>query len=251
MITLKTKEEIAIMSVGGKILRGVINNVIAEAKEGVSLKSLDARAEKLIRNAGATPAFLGYCPHGAGKPYPATICASVNDIIVHAVPTHYKLRSGDVLKLDFGLRHEGFCLDAAVTVAIGHVSPEARELIRATKKALLLGIKAAQPGNHLGDIGAAISTYIRGKKFDIAQGLTGHGIGRELHEDPSVFNFGKAGSGVELQPGLVIAIEPMTTAGSGKLVQLPDDSYATADGSLSAHFEHTVAITEKGPIILT
>lgn len=251
MVTLKSKEEIAVMTVGGRMLRDVMSKVAAEAKEGVSLKSLDELAEKLIRQAGATPAFLGYRPHGAGKPYPASICASVNDIIVHAVPTRYKLRSGDVLKLDFGLRHKGFCLDAAVTVPIGTVSPEAEKLIAATKKALILGIKAAQPGNHLGDIGAAISTYIREKKFDIAQGLTGHGIGRELHEDPSVFNFGKTGSGMELVPGLVIAIEPMVTAGNGKLVQLPDDSYATADGSLSAHFEHTIAITEKGPVILT
>ncbi len=251
MVTLKTKEEIAIMSVGGKMLADVIRKVSDEAREGVSLKALDTLAEKLIRQAGAVPAFLGYRPHGAGKPYPATICASVNDIIVHAVPTQYKLRSGDVLKLDFGLRHEGFCLDAAVTVAIGKVSAEATRLIETTKKALLLGIKAAQPGNHLGDIGAAIATYVRGKKFGIAEGLTGHGIGHELHEDPSVYNFGKTGAGMELVPGLVIAIEPMTTVGSGKLVQLPDDSYATADSSLSAHFEHTIAITEKGPMILT
>lgn len=251
MVTLKSKEEIGIMAIGGKMLRDVMSKVAAEASIGVSLKSLDELAEKLIRQAGATPAFLGYRPHGAGKPYPASICASVNDIVVHATPTHYKLRSGDVLKLDFGLRHEEFCLDAAVTVAIGKVSLEAEKLIAATKKALLLGIKAAQPGNHLGDIGAAIATYIHSKKFDVAIGLTGHGIGHELHEDPSVFNFGKPGAGMELHPGLVIAIEPMTTAGNGKLVQLPDDSYVTADGSISAHFEHTVAITEKGPVILT
>ncbi|MDO8584600.1 MAG: type I methionyl aminopeptidase [bacterium] len=251
MVTLKSKEEVAIMAVGGKMLAEVIRNVAAEAREGVSLKTLDALAEKLIRRAGALPAFLGYRPHGAGKPYPATICASVNDIIVHGIPTQYKLRSGDVLKLDFGLRHEGFCLDAAVTVAIGTITTEASRLIEATKKALLLGIKAAQPGKHLGDIGAAIATYVHGKKFGIAEGLTGHGIGHELHEDPSVYNFGKSGTGLELVPGLVIAIEPMTTAGSGKLVQLPDDSYATADSSISAHFEHTIAITEKGPIILT
>lgn len=251
MVTLKSKEEIAIMSVGGKMLREVMDKVAGMAKEGASLKSLDELAEKLIRSCGATPAFLGYRPHGAGNPYPASICASVNDIIVHAVPTHYKLRSGDVLKLDFGLRHKGFCLDAAVTVAVGGVSPETEKLIAATKKALLLGIKAAQPGNRLGDIGAAIATYVRGRKFDIAQGLTGHGIGRELHEDPSVYNFGKPGTGMELLPGLVIAIEPMTAAGNGKHVQLPDDSYATADSSTSAHFEHTVAITEHGPVILT
>lgn len=239
------------MTAGGVMLRGVMQEVASAAREGVSLKSLDELAEKLIRQAGAAPAFLGYQPHGAGKPYPATICASVNDIIVHGLPTQRKLKSGDVVKLDFGLRHNGLCLDAAVTVAIGNVTAEAEKLIAATKKALLLGIKEARPGNRLGDIGAAISAYVRSKGFSVAEGLTGHGIGRDLHEDPSVYNFGKRGSGMELTPGLVIAIEPMVTAGGGKIAQLPDDSYATYDGSLSAHFEHTIAITEKGPVILT
>ncbi len=251
MITLKSKEEIALMAEGGAILRDVIRAVADEANEGVTLKDLDRLAEKLIRAKGATPAFLGYKPHGAGKAYPATICTSVNDVIVHGLPTERKLRSGDVLKLDFGLRLHGFCGDAALTVAIGNVTSEAEKLIAATKKALLLGIKAARPGNYLGDIGFAISHYVRSKGFSVAEGLTGHGIGRELHEDPSVYNFGKAGAGMELVPGLVIAIEPMIAAGRGKIVQLPDDSYTMEDGSLSAHFEHTIAITENGPVILT
>ncbi len=252
MALIKTPTEINIMAEAGKILRMVIAHTAAQAKEGVSLLELDNYAEELTRKLGAEPAFLNYKPNGAKKPYPATICASVNEVIVHGVPNKYKLKSGDVLKLDFGARLQGWNVDAAVTVAIGGVSAEARKLIETTKKALLIGIKQAKPGNHLGDIGFAIHEYVTSRGFSIAEGLTGHGIGREVHEEPHVWNHGARGSGMELVPGMAIAIEPMVGAGkSGAIIQLPDDGYAMADGALSAHFEHTIAITKNGPIILT
>lgn len=252
MVSIKTTEELAIMAEAGKILRTVIAHTAAQAKEGVSLIELDQYAENLIRKLGAEPAFLNYKPHGAKKPYPATICASVNDVIVHGVPNKYQLKSGDVVKLDFGARLNGWNVDAAVTVAVGVVSAETRKLIETTKKALLIGIKQAKPGNHLGDIGYAISEYVTSRGMSIAEGLTGHGIGREIHEEPHVWNHGARGSGIELVPGMTLAIEPMVGAGkSGAVIQLPDDGYAMADGALSAHFEHTIAITKNGPVILT
>ncbi len=251
MVTIKTTEELEIMAKAGKILSGVVEKVASAAKIGVSLKDLDALAAKLIRAASAEPAFLKYQPHGAKKPYPASICASINDVIVHGTPTVYKLRNGDLLKLDFGVKLNGYYSDAAVTVPIGKISNEVQKLVNTTQKALLLGIKQMHPGNHLGDIGFAIQNYVQSHGFYIVDGLTGHGIGRELHEDPSVFNNGKRGTGIELKEGMVFAIEPMVAAGTHKIVQLPDDSYATYDGSMSAHFEHTVQITKTGPKILT
>ena len=252
MVSIKSPAEITIMAEAGNILRAVIAHTAAQAKEGVSLLELDAYAENIIRKLGAEPAFLHYQPHGAKKPYPATICASVNDVIVHGVPSKYKIKSGDVVKLDFGARLRGWNVDAAVTVGVGAVDAEARKLIETTKKALLIGIKQAKPGNHLGDIGHAISEYVTSRGFSIAEGLTGHGIGHEIHEEPHVWNHGVRGSGMELVPGMTIAIEPMVGAGkSGAIIQLPDDCYAMADGALSAHFEHTIAITKNGPVILT
>lgn len=251
MVTIKTNEQLKIMAEAGKILSSVVQKVAAAADIGVSLMQLDRMAEKLIRDSGAEPAFLGYRPHGAAKPYPATVCASINDIVVHGLPTAYKLRDGDILKLDFGVKLNGYYSDAAVTVPIGEISADAKKLVDTTKKALILGIRAAKPGNHLGDIGAAIQKYVTSKGFKPVEGLTGHGIGTALHEDPSVFNEGRAGTGLELRPGMTLAIEPMVSAGGASVVQLPDDSYATEDGSISAHFEHTIAITENGPIILT
>lgn len=251
MVTIKTPNEIAIMTKAGAILRMVIQHISAKAKKGVSLQELDVEARAMIERLGAEPAFLGYQPHGAKKAYPATICASVNAVAVHAVPTDYVLNEGDIVALDFGAKLDGYYTDAAVTIGIGKITAVAQKLIDTTKKALIVGIKKAKPGNHLGDIGYAISDYIVSRGFSVLEGLTGHGIGKELHEDPHVWNVGRPGEGLELQAGMVIAIEPMTAVGSGKILQLKDDSYVTADGSLSAHFEHTVAITESGPKILT
>ncbi len=250
-VTIKTPEEIEIMARGGEILMRAIQKMVVAARVGATPKELDAIAERIIRDEGAKPAFLGYQPHGAVRLYSATICASVNDVIVHGLPTHYALHSGDVLKIDVGVLYKGFHTDGAVTVGIGEINTEATRLIEATKKALILGIRSARIGNKIGDIGHAIGKYIHEKGFSVVEGLTGHGIGRELHEDPSIFNDARAGSGIIIKEGMVFAIEPMTSAGGPKIYKLPDDSYATEDKSISAQFEHTVAITKNGPRILT
>lgn len=251
MVTIKTPEEIEIMAEGGRILARAIQKAAAAVRVGVTLLELDKIAEKSIREDGAKPAFLGYQPHGAVRPYGATICASVNDVIVHGLPTHYALRSGDVLKIDAGVLYKGFYTDSAVTVGVGEINSEAKKLLEATKKALILGIRQAKIGNKVGDIGTAIYKYISEKGFVVVEGLTGHGIGQEIHEDPSIFNDAPAGSGITIKEGMVFAIEPMTSAGGPKIHKLPDDSYATVDKSISAQFEHTVAITKNGPRILT
>ena len=250
-IHLKTPAEIEVMARGGKILAGIMDEVAKNARTGVSLEKLDRLAFRLIKEAGATPAFLGYRPEGTSRPYPATICASINEVVVHGVPNGRVLKEVEILKLDFGLSYQGLCVDAAVTVAIGEISPEAKKMVKATREALYAAIQAAGPGKKLGDIGHAIEVCARKNNLKIVQGLTGHGIGKKLHEEPVVYNFGSPHRGQVLQPGLTIAIEPMTSMGSAQIVQLEDESYATADGSLSAHFEHTIAITDKGARVLT
>lgn len=248
---IKTPEEIEKIRKAGKILGQVAKKVMAEISPGTSLKSLDDLTRGLIKKAGAKPAFLGYRPYGAKRPYPCSICASVNEVIVHGIPTDYKLREGDIVKVDFGVINEGWYADAAWTIGVGKISLEAEKLIKTTQEALVSGIKKAKSGNTLGDIGWAINTTVKNKGFKVVEGLTGHGVGEELHEDPSVYNEGKKGSGITLKPGMVLAIEPMVSSGTSKIVQLGDESFATEDGSLSAHFEHTVAITDRGPEILT
>lgn len=248
---LKTKDEIEKIRQAGKILAQVAKTILAQAEIGANLKSLDRLARELIIKAGGRPAFLNYQPYGADKPYAFSICTSLNDVVVHGTPKDYKLKDGDILKLDFGVDYQGYKADAAWTIGIGKISEQAQKLLRVTEKALFDGIKAANAGKHLGDIGNAISGTVKQHGFSVVDGLTGHGIGKELHEDPSVFNEGKKGSGPILKEGLVIAIEPMVSAGSPGIVQIKDESYATADGSLAAHFEHTIALTENGTEILT
>lgn len=251
MVEIKTSEEIKIMREGGKILRQVAETVANQAKEGTALKELDALAKKEMIKAGGKPAFLNYRPAGASRPYPASICTSVNEVIVHGLPTNYQLKDGDLLKIDFGLIYKDFYTDIALTVGIGNISKTAGQLIAITRKALALAIAQCYVGKTLGDIGFAINRFVKKNGFSVAKDLTGHGIGRYLHEDPSVFNEGQPGKGMKLVSGLVIAIEPMISAGGPEIVRLPDESYAIKDGSLSAHFEDTVAITEKGPLVLT
>ncbi len=251
MVNLYSKKEIEKISVAGKILAEISQILKKETKVGTILKDLDRLAFRLIKKAGAEPAFLGYRPNGAHKPYQATICASVNDVIVHGLPSDYRLKSGDVLKIDFGVKYQGFHSDAAFTVGIGKVAPEAEKLIKATRIALEEAIKIAKPGNFLGDIGWQIEKTAKKFGFKVIKELTGHGIGRDLHEDPVIYNFGKRGKGIELKQGMVLAIEPMFSVGSDKIIQKSDESWATTDGSLSAHFEHTVVITEKDPVALT
>lgn len=243
------------MAEAGKKLAVVLDFLVKSVKAGIRTNELDDIAFKLIKEAGCKPAFLNYKPHGAKKAYPATVCVSINEVVVHGVPSDYVIKDGDVVKIDIGLIHKGFYADAAVSVGIGAIGIKNRNLIETTKEALELGINEARPGNTLGDIGFVIEQHVKANGFSVVELLTGHGIGHELHEDPYVYNFGKRGEGDELKEGMALAIEPMVAAspppGGGKLKQLKDDSFATADGSFTAHFEHTVAITKDGPRILT
>lgn len=251
MINIKSDEEIKIMREAGKRLAGVLEVLKTFPREGMATLEIDEFARKLIEKTGSKPAFLGYKPYGAAIPYPFTICASVNSTVVHGLPSDYVLQNGDLLKIDMGLIHEKYYSDMAVTLPIGSVSAEAKKLMLVTEEALYLGIEEIQPGKHLGDVGFAIHSRVKSAGFSIVDSLTGHGIGKKLHEDPYVFNFGKPGEGERIVPGMVLALEPMTAAGKRAVKQLDDDSFVTADNSLSAHFEHTVAVTENGPVILT
>lgn len=251
MANIYSAAEIEKIAKGGKILAEIFAALKNKIVVGVSLKELDELAFQLSREKGARPAFLGYRPGGARKAYPASICASLNDVVVHGQPTGYRLQSGDILKIDFGIYFENCYSDSAFTVVIGKSSREKDSLLSATKEALEQAIKHVKPGNRLGDIGWAVESVAKKNKCHVIKGLAGHGIGRELHEEPTIFNFGKKGGGAELKPGMVLAIEPMFSLGSERVIQLKDESWATADGSLSAHFEHTVAVTEKGVRILT
>lgn len=252
MIHLKSPKEIEIMAEGGKRLATVLRKLEASVRAGMTTKEIDQMAYDLIVSAGDQPSFLNYRPEGASRPYPASICVSLNDVVVHGTPSGRDvIREGDLVKLDLGLIHRGFHLDAARTVPVGKITPEAQRLIVTTRQALDVGIKEARLGHTLGDIGFAIESTVKKEGYSIAQGLTGHGVGRSLHEDPTVFNFGRRGQGEGIKEGMVIAIEPMVNAGDGAIRQLRNDSYATRDGSLSAHFENTVAIMKKGPRVLT
>jgi methionyl aminopeptidase len=248
MIQLKSAREIEIMAHGGRILAETVATLRAAVRPGVSTAELDEIAESFIRSHdGATPAFKGL--YG----FPGSVCASINNEIVHGIPSRRRtLQAGDIVSLDVGVRYQGFYTDSATTVAVGEVPPESIRLLEVTEAALAAGIDAAQPGNHLGDIGAAVQGVVEGAGFSVVKDLVGHGIGVEFHEKPQVPNYGKAKRGMKLAAGLTIAIEPMVNAGSPETREMPDRwTIVTADGSRSAHFEHTVAITESGPRILT
>lgn len=248
---IKTGREIQKIRVAGKILAAAAVELIKIADVDISLKKLDDLATKFILKAGAKPAFLGYLAEGAEKPYSNSICASVNETVVHGIPTEYQLKSGDVLKLDFGVLYDGYYADAAWTIGVGEISPLAKKLIQTTKTALDLAIKTIEPGKALGNIGYTINNFVTKHGFKVVKGLTGHGIGKDLHEDPTIFNEGRRGIGLKLESGMVLAIEPMVSAGSSQIIQNKDGSYSTADNSLSAHFEHTILITKNGAEILT
>ena len=255
MIPLKTPAHIEAMREAGRRLAGVVEVLRDEVMVGLKTLDLDRRAHELIEAAGAEPAFLGYRATGSREAYPFTICLSLNDVVVHGRPSSYELREGDLVKLDLGLRYRGWYVDTATTVVVGKPSELQKKLVAVTEEALRLAIQEAQVGNTVGDISSVVERYVVKNKFSVVKTLTGHGIGRALHEEPSVPNFGKSGEGAVLEAGMVLAIEPMVASGwgedSSKTKQLPDDSFVTADGSLSAHFEHTVAITPDGPEILT
>lgn len=251
MIDLKTEKEVELMAEGGRRLAEVLKELKRATRAGVSTKFLDELAYKLIKDKGAEPAFRGYRPIGGRKPYPYSLCSSLNDTVVHGLPSEYVIKDGDLVKLDLGLKYNGFYVDTATTIAVGNVGRDTKRLMKVTEDALSKGIAEARSGKTLGDIGFAIQRHVEKNKMAVIRNLTGHGIGRALHEDPSVLNFGISGRGTELEVGQVLAIEPMVAAGRGEIKQLKDDSFVTRDGSLSAHFEHTVAITKKGPRILT
>lgn len=254
MVKLKTPEEIEIMKEGGRRHSYILSEVAKKVAVGISTQVLEDYARELISEGGDRSAFLHYTPKGAKRPYPAALCVSVNNQIVHGIPneTPLILQEGDVVSLDLGLIHNGLITDSAITVGVGALSEEDKKLIEHTKEALYLGIKEARGGGNVGDIGYAIESFARPLGYGICQGLAGHGVGYKVHEDPFVPNEGRRGAGEKLLPGMVIAIEPMLTLGSSKIVLDKDGyTYKTADGSKSAHWEHTVAITDGEPIILT
>ncbi len=253
MIRLKSEKEIETMKEGGRRHAAILREVAKAALPGVSTKALDILARKLIKEGGDKPAFLNYTPEGVSYPYPAALCVSINDEVVHGIPNKdVLLEEGDIVSLDLGLVHKGLITDGAITVPVGKVSKEATALMKATREALERAVKAAKVGNTTGDIGHAVESFVKPLGYGIVKILSGHGVGYSVHEDPCVPNYGKAGSGEKLVVGMVIAIEPMLNIGSGEVCVTDDEyTYITDDASLSAHFEHTVAITEKGPIVLT
>jgi methionyl aminopeptidase len=250
-IHLKTKDDIEKLSESGRILAIVLRKLKSLAKEGVSLLELNHEAHLILNEYGAKAAFFGYKPEGAEFGFPGYICASVNNQVVHGIPRDYKLKNGDVLKIDFGVDYKNMITDAALTVPIGNISPDVDKLIKTTKSSLEEAINVCKPGNHLGDIGWIIEKTVEENGFKIIRSLGGHGVGFELHEDPSVLNFGSKGTGMELVEGLVIAIEPITAITSREIFQDDDESFVTIDGGVSAHFEKTIAIIEGGCKVLT
>ncbi|MES2059757.1 MAG: type I methionyl aminopeptidase [Patescibacteria group bacterium] len=254
MITIKTKQQIETLRKGGKILARILKELASEVREGVSTNYLDKLARKKMEEAGATPAFLKYTPKGAARPYPAALCVSVNDEIVHGIPNENAkiLKEGDIVSLDTGIEFEGMYTDSAITVPVGKIDAASEKLLRATKEALAEAILAAKAGNYTSDIGIAIERIAKKYKFSCAEDLGGHGVGFSQHEDPFIPNFKMRGKGVLLKEGMVLAIEPMLNIGGSKTTFLSDGYTAvTADGKKSAHFEHTVAVTKGAADILT
>jgi methionyl aminopeptidase len=248
MIILKSPDEVAKMRVAGSIVAETIDTVLAAVAPGVSTADLDEVAEAFIRERKATPSFKGY------RGFPASICASLNEEVVHGIPSPKRiLKEGDVLSLDFGAIWDGYHADSAITVFVAEpLSAEAEKLVRVTEEALEAGISQIRPGGRLSDISHAVQQVVEGAGFSVVREYVGHGIGRSLHEDPQIPNYGLPGRGPELRPGLVVAVEPMVTMGDWKTRVLADDwTVVTADRSLAAHFEHTIAVTEDGREVLT
>ncbi|MEN9922366.1 MAG: methionyl aminopeptidase [Candidatus Parcubacteria bacterium] len=255
MITKKTPEEIEILKEAGHILATMLREIAKEAKAGVSTLALDDRAMELVEEYGVEPVLLGYHPTFAAYPYPAAVCISVNDCVQHGIPSaEVILRDGDTVNIDMSIGYKGLVVDSGITVGVGEISEEAKKLLAVTQEALAHGIKAAKAGGRIGDISAAVQQFVESRGFSVVEVLCGHGVGYAVHEEPTIPNFGKAGTGPKIEVGHVYAIEPIVNIGKPD-VYFDDegDGYSvyTKDGSWSAHFEHTVAITEKGPLILT
>ncbi|MBU1007412.1 MAG: type I methionyl aminopeptidase [Candidatus Omnitrophica bacterium] len=247
MIEIRSEREISLMLEAGKVVRDVLASIEKIVKPGVTTKELDSDAEYLIKKLGARPAFKGY------RGFPGSICSSINEQVVHGIPGDTRLRSGDILSIDVGVEKKGFYADAAITVEVGdNVTENARKLIAVTKESLRLGIEQAVEGNRLFDISHAIQKYVESSGYSVVRDFVGHGIGEQMHEDPEIPNFGKPGTGPRLKKGMALAIEPMVNAGGFEVSIMKDGwTVVTKDKKLSAHFEHTVCITDKGPKILT
>ncbi len=246
MIIRKTPEQVDQMAAAGEILVRCMKMLGSKVRAGITTEELDAAAEKFIRSQDALPAFKGY------RGFPGSICASPNSMVVHGIPGPYELKRGDIVSIDVGVIKDGWVADAAVTFPVGPIDTEAKRLLAVTRESLFAGVAQMQPGNHLGDVSAAIQGTVEAAGLSIIRTLVGHGVGRDMHEEPQVPNFGEPGKGPELEEGMVLAIEPMVNAG-GPLVQMGDDGWSvySEDGSLAAHFEFTVAVTPEGPRILT
>lgn len=250
MIALKSDREIEIMRRANVIVAEVLQELKRKVAPGVTTLELDALAEELTYKKKAVPAFKGYTM--AGRTYPRSLCVSINEEIVHGIPSKRALREGDIVGLDFGVIFEGFCGDSAVTVGVGEVSDEARRLMEVTERSLYKGIEQLHGGKRLGDLAAAVQQTVESEGFSVVRAFVGHGIGKKLHEEPPVPNYGEPDRGLRLKEGMVLAIEPMVNAG-GHEVEIKEDGWTavTKDGSLAAHFEHSVAITKNGPYILS
>jgi len=253
-MTITNDTERANLIEGGKRLAAVLEALRAKVAPGVTTEELDDLAEQMIRDGGDEPCFLGYTPEGAGRPYPATLCVSINDEVVHGIPNESvkTLKEGDIVGLDLGLRHGGIIVDAAITVPVGNADEQTKKLLRATEAALFAGIAAAVPGNHIGDISQAIQKEIEGAGFSVVKELGGHGVGDLVHEEPFIPNYGRAGKGELLEEGMVLALEPISAAGKASVLLAPDGyTFRTKDGSRSAHFEHTILIEKDGARVVT
>ena len=246
MIPIKSEKEIQIMAENGKILASIMEELKKRVEPGISTQELNRVAETLILNSGGKPSFKGY------DGFPATLCTSINEEIVHGAPSKRKLKNGDILSLDLGMKRKGFHVDMAITLPIGEVDPEVKRLVRITKKVLKIGIKKTKIGNTINDIGNTIQRYVESQGFNVIRDLCGHGIGKELHEEPKILNYGKRHTGFKIKQGMVFCLEPMVTMGDWKIKKTKDGfGYQTVDGSLSAHFEHTIVVTKTGCQVLT
>jgi methionyl aminopeptidase len=246
MVILKLPEEIEKARASNRIVAEVLSRLREKIKPGVRTKELDKFAEEIAEKRGAKPAFKGY------RGYPHSLCISINEVVVHGMPSERILEEGDIVSLDFGVYYQGFCGDSAITLPVGKVTPKASRLMQVTEQSLYAGIEQARSGNRLGDISAAVQTVVEDAGYSVVRDFVGHGIGKDLHEDPQIPNFGQKGRGIELKRGMILAIEPMVNEGKYKVQIMPDGwTVVTRDKSLSAHFEHSIAITENGPDILS
>jgi methionyl aminopeptidase len=248
-IVIKSQQELVLMREAGRVTAKALAAVRELIRPGVTTAELNAAAEEVIRKHGGIPTFLKY---PGAYPYPATICVSINEELVHGIPGKRKLRTGDIVSVDCGTTLEGFVGDAAITVGVGEISSLAQRLVETTEQALYEGIRQMRAGNRTGDISSAVQRYVEPRGFNVPREYTGHGVGRKMHEGPQVPNYGTAGRGPVLRPGMTIALEPMLLAGTYKTRVMPDEwTVVSADGALTAHFEHSVAVTESEPVILT